>query len=134
VRNFTAPKPRKKSSNAHYQFRNKYWYTSEVTNTQYYVTRKEIPQYKRIVNNTTENISTLTTLISPNTTQSNYLKFPTPECHVSTIVHNTLLTVLFGRKVHSNCFHRVQEVHITWQYRDKGPDIPLTKEGCGKKE
>jgi hypothetical protein len=60
-------------------------------------------------------------LISPNTTHSNYLKFPTPECHASTIVHNTLLTVLFGRKVHSDCFHQVQEVHIIWQHGDKRP-------------
>jgi len=57
------------------------------------------------VNNTTENINALTTLILPNTTQSNYLKFPTPECHTCTIVHNTLLTVLLGRKVHSDCLH-----------------------------
>jgi hypothetical protein len=130
VRDFTAPKPRNEPSNEHYQFWNKYWCTGEVTNAQNHVTRKEIPQYKCIVNNTTENISALTTLILPNTTQSNYLKFPTPECHACTIENNTLLTVLFVRRVHSDCFHRVQKVHIIWQHGDKGPWRPqLTKEG-----
>ena len=121
MRDFTAPKPIKESSNAHYQFQNKYWYTDEITNTQYHVTRKEILQYKCIVNNTSENINALTMLISPNITQSNYLKFPTPECHASIIVHNTLLTVLFSRKVRSDFCHQVQEVHITWHHGDKGP-------------
>jgi hypothetical protein len=58
--------------------------------------------------------------------QSNYVKFS--HIRKSHKHHNTLLTVLFGRKVRSDCFHQVQEVDVTWKHGEVGPWHPwLTK-------